>query len=130
MATGHKITLLHLNFATAGVVSDSQDVSFGIREITYSVPDSENLTISVNGVRIFCKGGNWGMDEAIREAHPARAAGRRRFACIRSPTTRSIRQQVGLSTSEDTPTNSAISTASCSGMNSSSLTPAIRAQSR
>lgn len=26
-----------------------------IRKITYSVPESENLTISVNGVRVMCK---------------------------------------------------------------------------
>lgn len=57
---------LHLSFVAGDEVSDQQDVTFGIRKITYSVPDSDNLTISVNGVRIFCKGGNWGMDEAMK----------------------------------------------------------------
>ena len=51
---------LHLSFEQNGASSDAQDVSFGVRKITYSVPDSENLTISVNGARVFIRGGNWG----------------------------------------------------------------------
>ena len=57
---------LHLSFNVEGKTSDSKDVSFGVRKITYSVPDSENLTISVNGVRVFIRGGNWGLDEAMK----------------------------------------------------------------
>ena len=30
------------------------------------MPDSENLTISVNGARVFIRGGNWGMDEGMK----------------------------------------------------------------
>ena len=55
-----------LAFEIDGVVSDVWSHSIGIREITYDAPDSENLTLSVNGVRMVCKGGNWGMDEAMK----------------------------------------------------------------
>ena len=57
---------LHLSFEVNGKVSDAQDVSFGIREITYDAPGTDSLALSVNGVRVFCKGGNWGMDEALK----------------------------------------------------------------
>jgi hypothetical protein len=30
------------------------------------------VTISVNGVRVFCRGGNWGYDELLRRAVPGR----------------------------------------------------------
>lgn len=57
---------LHLSFELDNQASDAQDVTFGIRKISYSVPDSENLTISVNGVRVFIRGGNWGLDEMLK----------------------------------------------------------------
>ncbi len=57
---------LHLSFEQKDVTSDSHDISFGVRKIAYSVPDSEDLTISVNGVRIFIRGGDWGLDEALK----------------------------------------------------------------
>jgi hypothetical protein len=57
---------LHLSFEENGTASDGQDVTFGVRKITYEVPDSENLTISVNGARVFIRGGNWGMDEGMK----------------------------------------------------------------
>ncbi len=59
--------LLHLSFEENGTPTDAQDVTFGVLQgITYSVPDSENLTISVNGARVFIRGGNWGMDEGMK----------------------------------------------------------------
>jgi hypothetical protein len=57
---------LHLSVTAAGADSDAQDVSFGIRKITYDVPGTDSLALSVNGVRVFCKGGDWGMDEALK----------------------------------------------------------------
>lgn len=60
------LQLLHLAFEVNGKVSDTRDVSFGIREITYNAPGTDSLALSVNGVRVFCKGGNWGMDEALK----------------------------------------------------------------
>jgi hypothetical protein len=57
---------LHLSFAIDKKISDAQDVSFGVRKITYSVPGTDTLTISVNGVPIFIRGGDWGLDEALK----------------------------------------------------------------
>lgn len=57
---------LRLSFEQGGTVSDARDVDFGIREITYGIPNSDKLALTVNGVRVFCKGGNWGMDEALK----------------------------------------------------------------
>ena len=57
---------LHLVFDQDAAPSDQQDVSFGVRKLSYSVPGSDTLTISVNGVPIFIRGGDWGLDEALK----------------------------------------------------------------
>ena len=57
---------MHLSFEVAGATSDEKSFDFGVRKITYTVPDSENLTVSVNGVRVFLRGGDWGLDEAMK----------------------------------------------------------------
>jgi len=57
---------LHLDFRTGSAISDAQDVNFGVRKITYSVPGTDTLTISVNGVPVFIRGGDWGLDEALK----------------------------------------------------------------
>jgi beta-mannosidase len=46
--------------------STSQTTTFGVRRIEYQVADSENLTISVNGVRVMVRGGDWGLDEGMK----------------------------------------------------------------
>lgn len=90
---------LKLTFTVNGVTSSSQDVTFGIREITYKVSDSENLTVSVNGVRVMCKGGNWGMDEAMKRIPRERLEAQIRMHKLANYTM--IRNWVGQSTSED-----------------------------
>ena len=90
---------LHLAFIAGGKVSDAEDVSFGIREIAYSVPDSENLTISVNGVRVFIRGGDWGLDEALKRIPRERLDAEIHMHQIANLNT--IRNWVGQSTSED-----------------------------
>jgi mannosylglycoprotein endo-beta-mannosidase len=57
---------LTLRFDVGASVSDISTQQFGIRKIEYQVPDSENLTLSVNGVRVMARGGNWGLDEAMK----------------------------------------------------------------
>jgi len=57
---------LLLSFAVGGLTSDTQNVSFGIRQISYTLPGSTNLALSVNGVPVVAKGGDWGMDEALK----------------------------------------------------------------
>jgi hypothetical protein len=90
---------LKLSFAVDGVVSDQQDVTFGVRKITYSVPDSDNLTVSVNGVPIMCKGGDWGLDEAMKRIPRDRLEAQIRMHQLANYTI--IRNWVGQSTGQD-----------------------------
>ena len=90
---------LHLAFTANGKLSDAQDVSFGVRKIAYSVPDSENLTISVNGVRVFIRGGDWGLDEALKRIPRERLDAEIHMHQIANLNT--IRNWVGQSTNED-----------------------------
>ena len=90
---------LHLSFDQGAKSSDAQDVLFGVRKITYSVPDSENLTISVNGVRVFIRGGNWGLDEGLKRIPRERLEAEIRMHQIANLNL--IRNWVGQSTGED-----------------------------
>jgi len=90
---------LHLSFETGARLYDTKEVTFGIRKITYSVSDSDNLTISVNGVPIFIRGGNWGMDEAMKRIPRARLDAQIRMHKLANLNL--IRNWVGQSTSED-----------------------------
>ena len=90
---------LHLSFVESGKVSDSQDVTFGVRKISYSVADSENLTISVNGVRVFIRGGNWGLDEGLKRIPRERLEAQIRMHALANMNL--IRNWVGQSTSQD-----------------------------
>ena len=91
---------LHLTFTTANTtVSDAQNVTFGIRKITYAKPGSDNLTLVVNGVPVVAKGGDWGMDEAMKRIPRARLDAQIRMHQLANYTI--IRNWVGQSTSED-----------------------------
>lgn len=90
---------LHLSFVENAHPSDAQDVTFGVRKITYSVPDSENLTISVNGVKVFIRGGDWGLDEALKRIPRERLNAEIHLHQLANLNT--IRNWVGQSTSED-----------------------------
>jgi hypothetical protein len=90
---------LSLRFETDSGVSDSADVTFGIRKITYHVPGSENLTLSVNGVPVMAKGGDWGMDEAMKRIPRSRLEAQIRMHQLANYTM--IRNWVGQSTGED-----------------------------
>jgi hypothetical protein len=90
---------LHLSFKVDKLESDAQDVSFGVRKITYSVPGTDTLTISVNGVPIFIRGGNWGLDEALKRIPRERLEAQIRMHQLANLNL--IRNWVGQSTSED-----------------------------
>ncbi len=90
---------LHLQVSTGSVESDSRDVSFGVRKITYHVAGSDDLTISVNGVPIICKGGDWGIDEAMKRSPRERLEAQIHLHQLANYTM--IRNWVGQSTSED-----------------------------
>ncbi len=90
---------LHLSFNAGGKVSDAQDVDFGVRKISYSVPGSDTLTISVNGVQVFIRGGDWGLDEAMKRIPRERLDAQ--IHMHRLANLNLIRNWVGQSTSED-----------------------------
>ncbi|MDR0818454.1 MAG: hypothetical protein LBN43_02625 [Oscillospiraceae bacterium] len=46
-------------------IFEDKTFKFGVREFTYPT-DGNILTIYCNGTRIVCKGGNWGMDDALK----------------------------------------------------------------
>ena len=57
---------LHLEYRSGHATSDSEDLDFGVRQISYSIPGTDTLTISVNGVPVFIRGGDWGLDEGLK----------------------------------------------------------------
>ncbi len=80
-------------------ISDTRDVSFGIREISYALPGSDNLALSVNGVPVMAKGGDWGMDEAMKRIPRERLEAQVRYHQLANVNL--IRNWVGQSTGED-----------------------------
>jgi hypothetical protein len=90
---------LHLSFDLGKKVSDAQDVDFGVRKFSYSVPGADTLTISVNGVQVFIRGGDWGLDEAMKRIPRARLEAQIRMHRLANMNL--IRNWVGQSTGED-----------------------------
>jgi hypothetical protein len=88
---------LHLHFVQRGSDSDATDTTFGIRKITYGGMDA--LTISVNGVKVFIRGGDWGLDEALKRIPRARLDAEIHMHALAN--LNMIRDWVGQSTSED-----------------------------
>jgi hypothetical protein len=90
---------LHLDFKVDREISDAQDLDFGIRKITYQLPGSDTLAISVNGVPVFIRGGDWGLDEALKRIPRERLETEIRLHQLAN--LNMIRNWVGQSTSED-----------------------------
>lgn len=88
---------LHLHFVEHGKDSDAQETIFGIRKITYGGMDA--LTISVNGVKVFIRGGDWGLDEAMKRIPRARLDAEIHMHALANMNM--IRNWVGQSTGED-----------------------------
>ncbi len=57
-----------LDFQVGGDVSDTKTTTFGVRKYTYDT-SKKFLNLYVNGVRVFAKGGNWGMAEFMLRCH-------------------------------------------------------------
>jgi hypothetical protein len=55
---------LQLSFLIGTNVSDVQTVNFGIRQYSYNT-NGHDLQLSCNGQLVLCKGGNWGMPDAM-----------------------------------------------------------------
>jgi hypothetical protein len=90
---------LHLDFKIDSTVSDVQDLEFGVRKISYDVPGADTLTISVNGVPVFIRGGDWGLDEALKRIPRERLETEIRLHQLANLNL--IRNWVGQSTGED-----------------------------
>ncbi len=90
---------LRLTFTADGAVSDTRELMFGVRQISYSLPGSDNLALSVNGVPVVAKGGDWGLDEAMKRIPWQRMDAMIRMHQIANYTI--IRNWVGQSTSEE-----------------------------
>ena len=91
--------VLHLVLKSGETISDTQDVTFGIRKIGYTNPPSDNMAFTVNGVPIFVKGGNWGLDEALKRIPRERLEAQVKMH--RLANLNMIRNWVGQSTNED-----------------------------
>ena len=48
-----------------GAISDTKSWKFGVRRFDYPI-DGGLLTLYCNGVRVVCKGGNWGLDDGLK----------------------------------------------------------------
>jgi hypothetical protein len=57
-----------LTALAGGEESDGQEFPFGIRELRWDM--EWPFTLSCNGVPILCRGGNWGMDDALLRCTP------------------------------------------------------------
>ena len=90
---------LTLRFNVGKTTSASETRQFGIRKIEYHVPDSENLTLSVNGVRVMARGGNWGLDEGMKRIPRERLDAQFHMHALANLNI--IRNWVGQSTSPD-----------------------------
>jgi mannosylglycoprotein endo-beta-mannosidase len=90
---------LTLRFDIGKTSSDSNTQQFGIRKIEYQVAGSENLALSVNGVRVMARGGNWGLDEGMKRIPRERLDAQFHMHALANLNI--IRNWVGQSTSPD-----------------------------
>jgi Exo-beta-D-glucosaminidase Ig-fold domain/Glycosyl hydrolases family 2/Glycosyl hydrolases family 2, sugar binding domain/Glycosyl hydrolases family 2, TIM barrel domain len=88
---------LRLRFIAGGKESDQHETQFGIRKIEYGGMDA--LTISVNGVKVFIRGGDWGLDEAMKRIPRERLDAEIHLHALANMNM--IRNWVGQSTGED-----------------------------
>ncbi len=88
-----------LAFEHDGRTSDVVDLQIGLRSIAYQFGASDALTLVVNGMPVFAKGGNWGMDEALKRVGRDRLDAEMRLQ--RDAHFTIVRNWVGQSTSED-----------------------------
>lgn len=57
---------LRVTFEAGGEVSDRQDVTFGIREVTSELDAQKHRLFKVNGKKILIRGGGWTQDMLLR----------------------------------------------------------------
>ena len=86
-----------LDFQIGDAVSDSKTTTFGVRKYTYDT-SKKVLNFYVNGVRVFAKGGNWGMSEFMLRCHGQDYETRLRFH--KEMNFNMIRNWIGMTTDE------------------------------
>ncbi len=91
--------MLTMRFDIGGKESSSESRQFAIRKIEYHVPDSEDLTLAVNGVKVMARGGNWGLDEGLKRISRERLDAQFHMHALANLNI--IRNWVGQSTSPD-----------------------------
>jgi len=57
---------LQVTFEADGAVSDRQDVTFGIREVTSEIDAQKHRLFRINGKKILIRGGGWTQDMLLR----------------------------------------------------------------
>ena len=63
---------LTISLALDGKASDEKTLKFGIRKYDYFAGNKPEFALAVNGVRVFMKGGNWGLDEMLKRVRRER----------------------------------------------------------
>lgn len=92
---------LKLGLTIDGIISDETSQKFGVRRLEYSRTRGtfKDLAITVNNLPIFIKGGNWGLDEALKRIPRQLIFDKVRLH--RDANLNLIRNWVGQSTGED-----------------------------
>ena len=90
---------LKLRFVQGRSASDESQTAFGVRQMAYFRGDSKDMTLQVNGVPVMARGGNWGIDEAMKRSPVARLDAQVRLH--HDANCNFIRNWVGQSTQED-----------------------------
>ena len=57
---------LQISFEASGRVSDRQEVTFGIREVTSEIDAQKHRLFKINGKNILIRGGGWTQDMSKR----------------------------------------------------------------
>ena len=90
---------MQITVSAADAASDKKELKFGIRRFDYFTPGKKEFALSVNGVRTFMKGGNWGLDEMLKRIPAARIDNQVRLH--REENFNMIRDWGGMSQSEE-----------------------------
>ena len=90
---------MKISLEADGQASDEKTLKFGIRRFDYFTPGKKEFALSVNGVRVFMKGGNWGLDEMLKRVSRERIDNQVRMH--REENFNMIRDWGGMSQSEE-----------------------------
>lgn len=90
---------MKISLEAGGKASDGKSLKFGIRKFEYFAGGKPEFALAVNGVRVFMKGGNWGLDEMLKRVRRDRIDAQVRLH--REENFNMIRDWGGMSQSEE-----------------------------